>query len=108
MQSTNVCVFTGIVGNADYNEEKQILSFSFALSYQKKDDNNKKVEKTDWIKVVKFNANKKFADYIKKGVGLSVTAHISTNVYQLDEEEKQRKEVFFVADQINFLPFQSK
>lgn len=103
MKSLNVTILSGHIGNIETNEEKEVLSFSLAVTYEKK-ENGEKTKSTDWVRCVGFGSKVKLANYLKKGQFIQVRGRLKTNVYQKDGEETKRKDMFVVIEDVIFVP----
>ena len=99
-----------LVGNVGKNPEVKhfendnvVANFPFATSETYKDKQGEKITRTEWHRIVCWNALGKLAEnYIKKGTQLYIEGKIRTRNYDIEDGSKRYITEIF-ADTIRFL-----
>lgn len=113
----NLVILAGNVGNAPEVRTIQggtkITHFSLATSRPKrdsngkilKDDDNRRVEETEWHRITCFNGiGKTVAEYVEKGQKVLVRGRIHYTRWT-DDQEIERFGVEIIADEVTFLNY---
>ena len=111
----NIVILAGNVGADPESRTTQggstIVNFSLATSRPKrdsngkvlKDDNNRRLEDTEWHRITCFNGiAKTVAEYVEKGQKVMVRGRIHYTRWN-DQENIERYGVEIIADEVTFL-----
>jgi len=83
--------FSGVIGNdAEVKEvgNSKLIKFNVAVSMDHKDNEGKKVEKTEWIKANMWrDQNSKVAEYLKKGKKVLIEGVPESEAYTAKDGE---------------------
>lgn len=93
----NKIVVSGRVGHEEKNEEKQIVKFTLANTYETKMPDGKYNKKTSWFNCIAFGAYA--MKVIHKGYRLAVTGKIVIEEY-IDKDGNNQKYTKIIADDL--------
>ncbi len=107
MSTFNKVILVGHLGNEpsirSTDQQVKVADFSIATNelFQK---NGEKVEITDWHDIVAWRKLADFSErFLKKGNKIMVEGRLKTRVWVDKETGVKRKNVFIIADQIQFM-----
>ena len=107
MSTFNKVILVGHLGNEpsirSTDQQVKVADFSIATNelFQK---NGEKVEITDWHDIVAWRKLADFSErFLKKGNKIIVEGRLKTRVWVDKETGVKRKNVFVIADQIQFM-----
>lgn len=107
MSTFNKVILVGHLGNEpsirSTDQQVKVADFSIATNelFQK---NGEKVEITDWHDIVAWRKLADFSErFLKKGNKIMVEGRLKTRVWVDKETGVKRKNVFVIADQIQFM-----
>ncbi len=107
MTTFNKVILIGHLGNEpsirSTDQQVKVADFSIATNelFQK---NGEKVEITDWHDIVAWRKLADFSErFLKKGSKIMVEGRLKTRIWVDKETGAKRKNVFVIADQIQFM-----